>query len=136
MSGRFGDTRCMRWRPSSGGSDWPMDPRLDPFREAVWELSQAGRAVAYLTTEVTRMRSLAFWIKQEWLWYQVNWLDGRRERPDEDYGPKWYPVSDLEQGKFEVDEGLVLDARPVIGPDRDRLWSEYGPPDFGAWNTR
>jgi hypothetical protein len=53
---------------------------MNPFRDAVWELSQDGQAVAYLTTEVTRMRSLAFWVKQEWLWYQVNWLDGGRDR--------------------------------------------------------
>lgn len=124
----------MRWAWKIGLPE--EDSRLDPFRDAVWELSADGGVVAYLTTEVIPMRSLAFWAKREWLWYQVNWLDGRRDRPDEDYGPGWYTVSELEHGKLAVDDGLLLDARPAVGPERERLWAEYGRPNFGAWNTR
>jgi hypothetical protein len=51
-------------------SPWPHDPRLDPFRDAVWELSRDGRVEAFMTTEVSRMRGLPFfWVKHEWLWY-------------------------------------------------------------------
>jgi hypothetical protein len=110
---------------------WPQDPRLDPFRDAVWELSRDGQVEAYLTTQVFRMRSFPFfWVKREWLWYQVNWLDGRRDRMDEDYGPDWHTVTELEAGKFEHDSvaGLVFDARPVDAADRDTLWDRYGPP--------
>jgi hypothetical protein len=109
---------------------WPHDRRLDPFRDAVWKLSRAGRVEAYLTCQVIRMRSFPFlWIKREWLWYQVNWLDGRRDEPEEDYGPTWYTVAEWEQGKFEYDgvDG-TFDAEPIEGPGRDRLWRDLGPP--------
>ncbi len=111
---------------------WPKDPRLDPFRDAVWELSRDGEVVAYLTTQVARMRSFPFfWVKREWLWYQVNWLDGRRDQAQEDYEPDWYTVAELEQGKFEPDwsDDLVLDARRVQEPERQKLWTRYGPPN-------
>lgn len=75
------------------------------------------------------MRSFPFfWVKREWLWYQVNWLDGRRDRPQEDYGPDWYTVAELEQGRLECDgvDG-EFDAEPVEGTDRDRLWGQFGP---------
>ena len=111
--------------------DWPCDPRLDPFRDAVWELSRDGRVEAFLTTTVIRMRGLPFfWVKREWLWYQVNWLDDRRDDPNEDYSPGWYVVAELEQGRFEHDDvdGLVFDVRPVGSPERDELWQRYGPP--------
>lgn len=109
---------------------WPQDRRLDPFRDAVWELSREGRLEAYLTCQVIRMRSFPFiWIKRESLWYQVNWLDGRRDRPQEDYGPAWHTVAELEQGKFEYDGvDSEFDAQPVVGPDRDRLWRRFGRP--------
>ena len=90
-----------------------------------------GEIVAYLTTEVSRMRSFpAFWLKREWLWYQVNWVDGGRDRPREDYGPGWYAVAELERGQFEpeVQDGLVLGAQPVNPTERNALWELFGPP--------
>lgn len=110
---------------------WPQDPRLDPFRDAVWELSREGQVAAYVTTAVGRMRSLpAFWVKQEQLWYQVHWIDGRRDLLQEDYGPGWYAVEELEQGHFEpASDGQVFEARLVEEPDRSRLWAQYGTPD-------
>ena len=108
---------------------WPRDPRLDPYRDAVWELSREGIVQAYMTMEVSRMRSLpCFWVKQEWLWYQSNWVDGRRDHSGEDYGPGWYVVAELEDGRFEYDDGRVFDARPVEEPARTELWDRYGPP--------
>ncbi|MEV8374846.1 hypothetical protein AB0P21_19065 [Kribbella sp. NPDC056861] len=109
---------------------WPHDPRLDPFRDAVWELSRDNQVVAHLTTQVIRMRSFPiFWLKRESLWYQVNWLDGEQDRPEEDYGPNWYTVAELEQGKFTPDDDDdVLDARPVPEPQHQGLWAQYGPP--------
>jgi hypothetical protein len=111
---------------------WPQDPRLHPFRDAVWELSRDGKVVAYCMTEVIPMRSLPrFWVKREWLWYQVHWLDGRRERPQEDYGPGWFVVTELEQGMLASDDDSHLDASPVEGARRDELWARYGPGAHG-----
>lgn len=110
---------------------WPEDRRLDPFRDAVWELSRGGRVEAYLTCQVLRMRSFPlFWIKREWLWYQVNWLDGRQDQSREDYGPAWLAVAELEQGRFDHDDGdgREFEAKPVEGPRRDILWRTFGPP--------
>ncbi len=71
-----------------------------------------------------------FWVKREWLWYQVHWRDDRRDLAQEDYGPEWHMVVELEQGKFEPEsrDGLVLDARRIEGPPRDRMWAQLGPP--------
>jgi hypothetical protein len=110
---------------------WPQDPRLDPFRNAVWELSRRGRAEAYLTCRVIPTRSFPMiWAKGELLWYRVNWLNGRRDRPQEDYGPNWPVVTELEKGRFEHDDirNAVFDARPVEGLERDHLWQQYGLP--------
>jgi hypothetical protein len=57
------------------------------------------------------------------LWCQIDWLDGRRDRPQEDYGPGWYTVSELEARRFQNDfgTGLVFDARPVDAAERATL---------------
>ncbi|WP_353508780.1 hypothetical protein [Intrasporangium sp.] len=46
---------------------------------------------------------------------------------EDDYGPEWFIISDLEQGKFEGSKG-VFDAKRVQGALRDELWERYGPP--------
>ena len=126
----------MRW--FSG--DWPEDPRLDPYREAVFELRHDGRVVAHLVTEVVRMRSLNFWLKQEVLHFQVHWLNGRVDGIDEDYAPGWYTVAQLEQGCFEPswDDGLMLSATKVGSPRQEELLALYGPPDprKSTWEGR
>jgi hypothetical protein len=109
---------------------WPQDPRLDPYRNAVWELARSGRVQGYLTCRVIPTRSFpGLWAKSELLWYQVCWLDGRRERPGEDHGPGWPVVTDLEEGRFVADDlrGFTYAARPVEGQARQRLWARYGP---------
>lgn len=106
----------------------PHDPRLDPFRDAVWELSRNGNVEAHLVTQVSHFRYWPFGRKRrECMWSKVCWLDGRQDVPEDDYGPEWYTVADLEQGKYEVTTG-VFDARPVDGLVRDHLWEQYGPP--------
>ncbi|MEZ0580602.1 hypothetical protein [Nocardioides sp. MH1] len=112
------------------GDPWPREPRLDPFRDAVWELSLDGEVVGHVLTAVGRMRSLPwFWVKQEWVWWQVHWLDGRPTNPQEDHGPGWLAVGELEQGCLVPDlDGVRYDARPVGEPERTRLWERYGAP--------
>lgn len=118
-------------------TDWPRDPRLDPFRDAVWELSLNGETVGWLTTSVNVMRALpAFWLKQEQMWTQVHWLDGERGDMEEDYGPEWYTVEELLTGKFVTDHPRTdlqdtFDATLVTGAERDRLWAELRHGDPG-----
>lgn len=104
---------------------WPADSRLNPFRDAVWELSRDGIVVGHIASEVARLRSLpAPWVRREFMIFDVIWVDGTRECQMEDYGPDWLTVVELERGFVEVDDG-VLDARPLTGSDRDRIWAEY-----------
>lgn len=107
----------------------PRDPRLDPYRDAVWALSRDGRVEAHLVTQVTHFRHWPSGRRyHEWFWCKVCWLDGRQDVPEEDYGPEWFVVSELEQGSFESDRGRKFDAKPVHGSERARLWEKYGPP--------
>lgn len=106
----------------------PRNPRLDPFRGAVWELSHEGTVEAHLVTNVSHFRYWPLGRKRhDSVWFKVCWLDGRQDTPEDDYGPEWYFISDLEQGRFEV-SGRTFDAKPVEGPRRDELWERYGPP--------
>lgn len=110
--------------------DWPQDPRLDTFRDAVWALSLNGEAMGWVTTGVMPMRSFPFfWLKQERMWTQVHWLDGEHEYMEEDYGPEWYTAEELQGGHFTAAHprtGLEVsfDATVVTGSERDRLWEE------------
>lgn len=111
-------------------ASWPQDPRLDPYRNSVWELRRAGRVQGYLTCRVLPVRAFPTpWAKSELVWYQVHWRDGRRERSQTDTGPGWDVVSELERGRFTHDDlrQLGYEARRVDGAEGDRLWAQYGP---------
>ena len=45
----------------------------------------------------------------------LHWLDGRHELPREDGGPGWPVVTDLEQGRFVLNDlaATVFEAKPV-----------------------
>lgn len=109
---------------------WPQEARLDPFRGAVRKLGRDGGTLGCVITTVARMRSLpAFWVKREWLRYQVHWLDGRQDPPGEDYGPGWYVVAELEENRFDPRaDGDALDATRVAEPERSLLSRRYGFP--------
>lgn len=113
-------------------ASWPKDPKLDPFRDAVWQLSSPGGLTGWVTTSVMPMRSLPFfWVKFESMWNQVHWIDGKHEDVEEDYSPDWFTVEELLSGHFTtVDSRFnrdgTFDAVAVTGPERDRLWAELG----------
>lgn len=110
-------------------TDWPQDPSLDLFRDAVWGLSLNGEAKGWVTASVSPMRSFPlFWVKQERMWTQVHWSDGEHDYLEEDYGPDWPVAADLRAGHldtFDIRAGLMisLDATPVTGAERDSLWA-------------
>ena len=121
----------MRWLETwFDEADWPKDPHLDAFRNAVWELSRNGELMGWVTTGVIPMRSLPFfWIKQEQMWTQVHWLEGNHEYLEEDYGPEWYAAEELRGGHFvsahpRTGLDVRFDATAVTGSERDRLWAE------------
>ena len=111
-------------------TNWPKDPRLDPFRDAVWQLSLNGEIKGWVTTSVTPMRSFPFfWSKLECMWNQVHWADAKHEDVDEDYSPEWFAVEELLTGNFTTcdsrfDRDGTFDATLVTGPERDRLWAQ------------
>ncbi|WMY79479.1 hypothetical protein [Citricoccus sp. I39-566] len=103
---------------------------MDPFREAVWRLSLDGQTRGWVTTSVMPMRSFPFfWDKQEQMWTQVHWTDGRHEYCEEDYGPDWYVVQELRGGHFSTwdpsaDHDVNFDATVLTGTERDHLWTQ------------
>jgi hypothetical protein len=107
---------------------WPKDPRLDAFRDGVWELSLNGESMGWVTTGVMPMRSFPFfWLKQERMWTQVHWLDGEHEYLEEDYGPAWPAAEELRGGHFVTAHprtrlDVSFEATAVTGSERDRLW--------------
>ncbi|RZU62905.1 hypothetical protein [Zhihengliuella halotolerans] len=111
-------------------SNWPHDPALDDFRDAVWELSLNGESRGCLTTSVTPMRSFPlFGVKREQIWTQVHWLGGEHEYCEEDYGPEWPVVAELRAGSYgaldpRTDSDVEFEVRAVAGPERERLWAE------------
>jgi hypothetical protein len=66
--------------------------------------------------------------RQEQVWLLVTWINGRRERIEEDYEP-WTYVADLLDGHFKWESGtneVVFHAEWLSGPDRDDAWEKYG----------
>ncbi|MFE4541293.1 hypothetical protein [Arthrobacter sp. NPDC056727] len=111
-------------------TDWPKDPRLDEFRDAVWQLSLNGEPMGWVTTGVAPMRSFPFlWLKEERMWTQVHWLSGEHDYLEEDYGPEWHVAEELRRGHFvttdpSTGQEATFDAAAVTGPQRDRLWAQ------------
>ena len=110
-------------------SGWPQDPYLNPFRDAVWRLSLDEDPQGWVTTSVSPMRSLPlFWVRQESMWSQVHWSDGRRDFLEEDYSP-WITVEEMLSGRFttldpHLGRDRTYDIVRVSGPERDRLWAD------------
>lgn len=44
---------------------------------------------------------MSFPSRQPWVWFVVVWLDGTKEFKFEDYGPGWFTIRELAEGRFE-----------------------------------
>lgn len=67
-------------------------------------------------------------MKADCVWLLVSWLDGTRERIEEDYRP-WAWVAELADGHLEVERRgrkMRLSADWVTGPERESLWGQFG----------
>lgn len=76
----------------------PRDPTLASWDHGVAELRVNGELRAYLVCVVGRigLRDPG----QPWPWFVVVWPDGQKDPAQEDYGPGWLTVRELDGGTF------------------------------------
>jgi hypothetical protein len=116
--------------PCEAGSMWSgKDNQLDlgTFHNGVAVLRQGTAVMGHVATIVDSFRGL-FLVQGKRVWLLVTWLDGTRERIEEDYQP-WTSVVELSDGHFTWDRnGEVQDfeATWLSGQDRDRAWKDFG----------
>jgi hypothetical protein len=103
------------------------EPDLGIFADGLAVLRQGTSVVGHVATIVDSFRGL-FLIKEARVWLLVTWLDGTRERIEEDYRP-WTAVAELLNGHFTVErEGREqrFEVEWLSGVERDRAWTEFG----------
>lgn len=71
------------------------DPTLSAFDRAVAELRIDGELRAYLACRLLRFLS-----GDPWPWFVLVWPDGTKEWKQEDYGPWWDTVRELDAGFY------------------------------------
>jgi len=86
-----------------------LDPSLSAYDHGLGELRVEGVLKGYLASVRLEM---VFPARQWWVWFVVVWADGRRERPLEDYGPKWLIVRELDAGYFDHFGPTTMTPRP------------------------
>jgi hypothetical protein len=87
-------------------------PDLSPFDRAVGALSLDGQVVGHLASRVLEMR---FPSRGPWVWFVVVWLDGSRETKFEDFGPGWFWISELAEGRFDYHAASVVRRGRFLG---------------------
>lgn len=75
----------------------PADPTLQSWDHGLAELRLDGEVRAYLGCVVGEIRSR---VPSPWPWFVVVWPDGSKEHSEEDYGPDWPAVRELDEGHF------------------------------------
>jgi hypothetical protein len=92
-------------RPGSAPPDIPS------FDRAVGTLSRNGEVVGHLASRVLEM---AFPSRQPWVWFVLVWLDGTRELKFEDFGPGWFTIRELEDGRFDHHGPTIVSAKRIL----------------------
>lgn len=88
-----------------------QDPNLAAFDDGVAELFREGCLQGHLHTRREPFWSPGFGNSTRWSVYlRIVWLDGSRSSLQEDYGPRWGTVVEVEAGQLEFD-GSVYDVR-------------------------
>ena len=112
------------------------DPSVESFRGGVGVLTRDGQVAGHVATTLGEFWSPGSPLRRQWwVWLIVDWVDGTRERPTEDY-PPWTYVAEMKQGVFEWAGGGAYDGRydfAWLSPDkaqsmRDQL--DIKPEDF------
>jgi hypothetical protein len=88
------------------------DPELRAYDHGVGTLSIGGELVGHLASVVGRITFPSLGL---WPWFLVVWLDGTRENPFEDYGPKWLTVRELDAGYLEYHGPSTRAERRFLG---------------------
>lgn len=123
-----------RPEPRPRDSDYVLpDPEMTAYDHGVGTLKVDGELRGYLASTLMTM---SFPRGEWWPWFVVVWLDGTKERSEEDYGPEWYTVRELDAGFYEchTQEGNLQRFEFARLP-RDKaavMWEQLGltPHDF------
>lgn len=107
------------------------DPTLRAYDHGVGTLSVNGELRGYLASVVGETK---FPGRSPWPWFVTVWLDGTKERSQEDYGPGWYIVRELDGSYFDdYGRSIPMERRGWFG--RTIKYRKQGEPcryDF-AW---
>lgn len=90
----------------------PSDPTLARLDHGLAELRVDGDVRAYLACVVTRLGARGD--GGPWPWFVVVWPDGYKEDPEEDYGPGWEIVRELDAGVFTYGARPSLERRKTV----------------------
>jgi len=107
------------------GKDGQVD--LGTFHNGVAVLRQGTDMIGHVATIVDSFRGLLL-ARGTRVWLLVTWLDGTRERIEEDY-PPWTSVAELSDGHLTWDRnGQEQDfmAEWLSGQERDGAWKDFG----------
>lgn len=86
-----------------------LDLSLSDYDHGLGELRVEGVLKGYLASVRTEM----ILPRQKWcVWFVIIWADGSKERPFEDYGPKWLTVRELDAGYFDHFGPTTMTPRP------------------------
>ena len=97
------------------------DPGLAAYQHGLGTLRVDGELRGYLASIVGTMQ-----FQQPWPWFVVVWIDGTKEFPFEDYGPKWWTVRELDAGYFDHFEPSTKSEGRFLG--FRTMQSKLGPP--------
>ena len=97
------------------------DPQLALFDHGLGALRVDGELRGYLASYLGG--ELPLYPRP---WFVVVWIDGTREFPFEDYGPKWWTVRELDAGYFDHFEPSTKSEGRFLG--FRTMQSKPGPP--------
>ena len=89
------------------------DPTLRAYDHGVGELRVNGELRGYLASVVGQIK---FPQRSPRPWFVRVWLDGTKERAEEDYGPGWHIVRELDAGYFDdFEPSIPMERRGAFG---------------------
>lgn len=106
----------------------PRDPTLASLDHGLAELRVDGEVRAHLAYVVKRLGLRG--ASGPWPWFVVVWPDGHKEHADEDYGPGWETVRQLDAGSFTYGARPSLERRKTVLGITTMTWRESCPDEI------